>query len=134
MITASSSVATPAPCTARQFRRRQMIVNPAFQWKYALSLGLAVFLVSSTLSCSLFAALHEQARHRLLFPASYSTDVATLILLSAFGFSVLMAGVVGFWMVLVTHRVCGPLFVLERHFRQLAAGRLPSLRPLRRKD
>lgn len=120
--------------SARPYRRRQLIVNPKVQWKYALTLGSAVFLVSSILSCTLFAALHEQARHRVMFPHSETANVGLLILLAAFGFSVLTAGVVGFWMVITTHRICGPLFLLDRYFRQLADGQLPKLRPLRRKD
>lgn len=119
---------------ARPYRRRKLIINPSLQWKYALTLGLAVFFVTSILSCTLFAALHEQARHRVMFPHSDTSNVGLLILLTAFGFSVLTAGVVGFWMVITTHRICGPLFLLDRYFRQLADGHLPKLRPLRRKD
>jgi hypothetical protein len=115
-------------------RRRKYIINPAFQWKYALTLGLAVFLVASIVNCAVFASLHEQARDRFIHPTSYSSNAGMLILMSAFGFSVLTAGAVGFWMVITTHRICGPLFVLDKYFRYLAAGRLPGLRPLRRKD
>ena len=34
----------------------------------------------------------------------------------------------------VTHRICGPLFVLDRYFTELAAGRFPRVRSLRQKD
>lgn len=115
-------------------RRRKYLVNPGFQWRYAISLSLAVFLVSSILSCAVFTTLHEQARHRIIHPSAYSTNTGMVILLSAFGFSVLTAGAVAFWMIITTHRICGPVFVLDRHFRQLAAGSVPNLRPLRRKD
>ena len=69
-----------------------------------------------------------------MFPQTDAASVGLLILAAAFGFSVLTAGVVGFWMVITTHRICGPLYLLDRYFHQLADGRMPKLRPLRRKD
>ena len=83
-------------------RRRKYLINPAFQWKHAITLSLAVFLLSSILSCVLYSVLHEQARHRIMYPMSYSMDVGTVILFSAFGFSVLTAGAVGFWCIFTT--------------------------------
>ena len=38
------------------------------------------------------------------------------------------------WSIVATHRICGPLFVIERYLRELTRGQLPKLRPLRRKD
>ena len=122
------------PNTKKSNRRRQYVVNPDFQWKYTLGLSLAVFLVSSVLSSVLFVVLHEQARHRLMFPTSYVVDTGMVILMSALAFSILTATAVGWWGFMATHRICGPLFVLDRHFNEIAAGKIPKLRPLRRKD
>jgi nitrogen fixation/metabolism regulation signal transduction histidine kinase len=52
----------------------------------------------------------------------------------ALGFSLLTALGVGVWCVIVTHRMCGPLFVLENHLVELSRGRFPIFRPLRKKD
>ena len=120
--------------TKRINRRRQYVINPDFQWKYTLGLSLAVFLISSVLSSVLFVVLHEQARHRLMFPTSYVVDTGMVILMSALAFSILTAGAVGWWCIMATHRVCGPLFVLDRYLNEIAAGKIPKLLPLRRKD
>ena len=114
-------------------RRRKYLINPAFQWKHAITLSLAVFLLSSILSCVLYSVLHEQARHRIMYPMSYSMDVGTVILFSAFGFSVLTAGAVGFC-------ASSPPTVSVDPITWIAASRnwppaaCSSLRPLRKKD
>ena len=115
-------------------RRRQYLINPGFQWKYALTLALAVFLISALISSVLYALLHHQARMRLMNPEAYTAQVTLVILLFGAAFSMLTAGALAVWCIFVTHRICGPLFVLERNLDELADGRLPNLRSLRRKD
>ena len=115
-------------------RRRIRIINPEFQWKYAFTIALTVFLVSSIISAVLYGVLHHQARMRVIHPETYTTNIATTILYFALGISAVASGGVALWSVLVTHRICGPLFVLDRYFRELAQGRLPTIRALRRKD
>ena len=115
-------------------RRRKYLIHPRFQWKYALTLSIAVFLFCIILSCGLFASLHEEARRRVINPAEYQGSVVTVILSASIVYSLLTAGMIGFWMILTTHRFCGPIYVLQRHFETLAEGRMPELRPLRRKD
>ena len=67
-------------------------------------------------------------------PHSYTSNVASVVLISALAFSAVTAGALGLWCMIATHRICGPVFVLQRYMSQIAAGRLPTLRPLRRKD
>lgn len=115
-------------------RRRIRIINPDFQWKYAFTIALTVFLVSSIISAVLYGVLHHQARMRVIHPETYTANIATTILFFALGISAVAAGGVALWFVLVTHRICGPLYVLDRYFGELARGRLPTIRTLRRKD
>lgn len=115
-------------------RRRSYLINPAFQWKYAIMLGLGVFLTTSIMSCVLYATLHEEARQRFINPAAANIDAGFMILISAFVFSVLTAGTVITLSVITSHRVCGPLFVLQGYFNQIVAGKIPTPRPLRKKD
>jgi len=115
-------------------RRRQYLINPGFQWKYAIMLALAVFLISALISSVLYALLHHQARLRLMNPEAYTAQVTLVILLFGAAFSMLTAGALAVWCVFMTHRICGPLFVLERNLGELADGRFPKLRSLRRKD
>jgi hypothetical protein len=119
---------------AQPNRRRQYIVHPKVQWKHALTLGAAVFLFCVILSCGLFATLHEEARRRVINPAGYSGSVFTVIISAALVYSALTAGVIIFWMIVTTHRLCGPVYVLEQYLQKIANGEMPELRPLRNKD
>jgi hypothetical protein len=123
-----------AASPAKSNRRRQYIVHPKVQWKHAIILGAAVFLFCVILSCGLFASLYEEARQRVINPAGYKGSVVTLIVTAAITYSALTAGMIGFWMIVSTHRMCGPVYVLEQAFQELAKGSIPRLRPLRTKD
>ena len=115
-------------------RRRQYIINPAFQWKYALTIASIVFLTSSVLSSALYGFLHAQARQRLLNPEMYNAEVTGVILGFGLTLSILTAGAVAAWFIVLTHRICGPLLVMERQLKELRAGRFPHIRNLRKKD
>ena len=116
-------------------RRRNYLINPAFQWKYTIWVVLGVFLTSSLLSVVLFGVLHQQARARLVNPASSPPwENALTIVFSAAAFATVMAAALGFWGFIITHRISGPIFVMQRYLAELAAGRFPSARPLRKKD
>jgi methyl-accepting chemotaxis protein len=115
-------------------RRRSYLINPYFQWKYALTAGTVVFLAATIIGTVLYGVLHQQARLRAMNPETYTTDVGTVILGFALAFAVLAGGAVCFWAVRVTHRICGPLAVLDGYLAELAAGRIPRVRDLRRKD
>lgn len=115
-------------------RRRLFFINPAFQWKYTLTIALTVFCTTSVISTILYTVLHEQARLRVMQPHSYVANVTSVVLISAIALSAVTAGALGFWCIVATHRICGPIFVLQRYMSQLAAGQIPTFRPLRKKD
>ena len=117
-----------------RYRRRQYLINPSFQWKYAITIGVTVFVTSSLLAFVLYGLLHNQARMRLMNPTAYRAEVTFVMLAFALGFAAVTAAAMGLWSVIVTHRVVGPLFVVDRYLGELAAGRIPKLRPLRSKD
>lgn len=116
------------------WQRRKHIINPAFQWKYALTAGAVVFLAASVIGTTLYGVLHQQARLRAMNPDTYTAEVGTVILVFGLAFAALGGGAVTFWCMRITHRICGPLFVLDRYFTELAAGRFPQVRSLRQKD
>lgn len=118
---------------AHRKRRRTYIINRAFQYKYAGMIALIVFLISSMLSSVLYSLLHHQARSRAMNPETY-TEVTLVMLGFGLALAVLTAAGVGLWCVIVTHRICGPLFVLERYLGELGEGGIPKLRALREKD
>ncbi len=117
-----------------KYRRRQYLIDPAAQWKYAATIMLAVFMISALLSILLYGILHGQARERMLHPATYTARVAQIIVVFSLGYAVVNAMGLGLWSIIATHRLCGPMFVMKRYLSELANGRIPCPRPLRKKD
>ena len=118
----------------RPYRRRQYLINPAVQWKYAITSTMAVFMLSSLIGSVLYGLLHHQARMRAMEPTIYTGEVTWVILLFGLGFAAVTAAGVGVWSIIVTHRICGPLHVVQRYLGEMSHGHLPTPRPLRRKD
>lgn len=119
---------------AKTYRRKQYLINPSFQWKVAGTIAVAVFLFSVLISITLYGTLHQQARLRASDPMGYTAEVTSVMICFGLGFAAITAGGVGLWSILMTHRICGPMFVMKRYMLELADGRLPSLRPLRKRD
>ncbi len=115
-------------------RRRKYTVNPRFQWRYAGTIAGIVFFASSILSSLLYLFLFDQTRARFINPEAQAVNAGGVVLVTAIAYGALMAAGIGLWSVLFTHRICGPLFLLDRYFTQLAAGQLPTPRSLRKKD
>jgi methyl-accepting chemotaxis protein len=115
-------------------QRKQYLINPGFQWKIAGTIAAGVFVLSIIIGITLYGTLHQQARLRAADPAGYVAPVTSVMVCFALGFAALSAGGVGLWSILMTHRICGPIFVMKRYLLELAQGRIPSLRPLRKRD
>ncbi len=115
-------------------RRRQFVINPNLQWKYALTIAILIFLISSIISSVQFGVMHSQARERMINPGIASGSASMTMLVFGVAFSVLTAGGVALWFMTITHRMCGPLYVLDRHLKCLIGGTIPTVRPLRKKD
>ncbi len=116
-------------------RRKVRLINPAFQWKYTLTVVGGVFLIYTVMSCVLFGVLHQQARQRVLFPNVANVWENTVVMVGfAAVFAVVMAVALCIWSIIMTHRICGPLYVCERMLSQVAEGRHPVYRPLRKND
>lgn len=116
-------------------RRRRYVVKAAFQWKYAAVIVAGVFLVSLFMSYVLFGILYQQARARTLYPpATTDGEIALVVVLCALAFSAAPALALGLWGIVVTHRICGPIFVMESYLTRIIEGRFPERRPLRKKD
>ena len=115
--------------------RRKHLIEPSFQWKYTALAATGVFMVSVFMSAILLAALYQQARAKLIDPASFSVFRATMMIaVSGASFAIFVAILFGLWSLLITHRMAGPLAVIETFYSELAAGRFPTHRRLRRKD
>jgi len=125
----------PQPAARPSWRRRNYLVNPRFQGKYTVLIMVGVFLVSSAMSTVLFGVLYDQARSRVLNPTVVHTwQNAIDVGVCAGAFATVMAAVFGVWTILFTHRISGPLFVIARDLKEVAEGRFPEKRALRKRD
>lgn len=116
-------------------RRRRYIIDPAFQWKYGLWLMADVFVVSLFMGILLLIVQGRYVRSLMLEARSFDwSELALMLIVFALGFAVVAAGAFGVWSVMVTHRLCGPLHILGMRMAEVANGRFPEWRPLRKKD
>ncbi|HEY3242328.1 MAG TPA: hypothetical protein VGM03_03170 [Phycisphaerae bacterium] len=125
----------PEARTTRRLRRRRYVINPHFQWKYAAWLMGAVFSASTTLAVTMLYVMQEHTRAHVLNPRpGDAAEAVRLVVGFGLGFAFLTAAAFGAWSFLLTHRICGPLFVISGYLRELRAGRYPACRPLRKND
>ncbi len=128
-------IATHMSAEQRPRRRRRYVINPHFQWKFAGWLMIVVFTASFTMGLVLLYLLESQVRAQVLNAAgaSASQPMATLI---GFGVACTIVTTItfGVWSFVLTHRFCGPLYVISGYLRDLRAGKYPKARELRRKD
>ncbi len=57
-----------------------------------------------------------------------------ILLFAIIGLIVVQCVITFFIMIRKTHKMSGPLFVISHHIREIIAGRLPNIRPLRHDD
>ncbi len=134
-----SAQATPARFAHEPpSKRRRYLINAVFQWKYTFLVIVGVFFTCAVMSSVLFGVLHEQARQSILNQtdprAVPAWENLTVVLVAGGAFATLLSLAFGVWTLIITHRIYGPVFVLERFVGELADGRFPKYRPLRKKD
>jgi len=112
--------------------RRKYLLDAGFQARYMLRLaalgGGGVMLVGVLAWRVHRAALEEGAT-----PETLALSGETMLWLTGLG-ALAMAGVLALFGLVLTHRVAGPVYVMNLYLAALAAGRFPRMRPLRRKD
>jgi hypothetical protein len=121
-------------------RSRITFVNRDFQYKYtAIMIGIAA-AVSAVLGVMLLDSYREiHSLLNLVFETpAFKDKVDVPVVLRVFNFSivflvveVLAIGVLG---LVITNRVCGPVFIIERHLTTLLEGKYPGARQLRAGD
>ena len=116
-------------------RRRTVLISRSFQGKYIGLVVASVFILSCLLTIVLYGVIYQQVRARIIQGAGsgfWESPISVVVLGGAF--AVAMAAFCGFWTLLFTHRISGPLMVMRNYMADLANGRLPTMRPLRKKD
>ncbi len=122
----------------RRRRRTLPIVDARFQWKYTLIITALGVGVTAVMGAFLYKAHVDNTRlldldgNTLLQEQVMRGDQIFLLYLIVA--VVVMAVALAFWGLVVTHRISGPLYILERYLGILADGRYPDLRPLRKRD
>ena len=119
-----------------QYRRKQYLVNRRFQLKYTLAITLLGGVIAAIFGGWMWQA-HKTNTEMLALDQAFQAELMAQdqhILLIYVGVTVLMMASLGLLGILMTHRIAGPTFVIERYLKAIADGAYPSLRPLRRKD
>jgi len=130
-----AAAAGPRP----QYKRRQYVVDKAFQYKYTSLIAVIGAGIAGTMGWLLYDSIRETTEVVEMltgFPELQDTlkdnDEQRLITI-LMGVTALVLALVG-WGIIMTHRVAGPIYVFTRYARELASGSYPSTRPLRQKD
>ncbi len=129
----------PMPADDSRPRRRMIpIVDPRFQWKYTLAIMAFGVGLTSIMGGFLYKAHIENTRLvDLAGNARLQAEVMRgdqIILLYLIVLVVVMGVGLGFWGLVTTHRICGPLYIVARYLTVLGSGRYPDMRPLRKAD
>jgi hypothetical protein len=112
------------------WRRRTYLIDREFQLKYIFMLATI-----GAGSLGLFGALAWWAHTAALESGSAAEGVAGITILWLTGLGVVGTAVaLGLFGLVFTHRVAGPVHVMNLYIEALAAGHYPKLRPLRRYD
>ncbi len=121
----------------RPRRRMVPVVDARFQWKYTLlimALGVGLTAIMGGL---IYDAHIDNTRLLDLANPQVQSEVVRgdqIILLYLIALVVVMGVGLGFWGLIVTHRIAGPLYIVARYLSVLAGGRYPDMRPLRKRD
>lgn len=118
-------------------RRLVPIVDRQFQYKYTGMIVAVAAVISSVLAWQLFRSyqeLNEILEINQAINAALNSADAMRVFYISMGFIVAEVVLLGLVGLLITHRVVGPVFVLERHFGTVLDGKYPKIRPLRQHD
>lgn len=119
------------------FLRWRLVVNPRLQWTTVLSFMGCIFAVNAVSGLLLLQFHSRVVRFQILSPERYSeASFSALGIASVFAVTsgVLCALGFGIWCMVLTHRLCGPVFVMHEWVRKAKRGERPAIRPLRGDD
>jgi hypothetical protein len=118
----------------KQWRRRYLI-SPQFQRKVAMWLALDVFVACMFMGTLLYAIQIQYVRDVVLRPgAGFNQQIVMLNIVFSLAFAILTAAALGISSIVISHRFCGPLYLIGQGLRSISQGRIPSPRNLRKKD
>jgi len=145
--TAATGIPSPVPRSRHQRKLSNYLLDKNLQLRYIL----LVTLLSAAISGALGYMIYDQSR---LASESIERDLQVLTVgdTSRQEFTSILAGkdqalvyemvglglglvvILSAYLVIMTHKVAGPLFKVSNYFEQMAEGRLGPVTPLRRGD
>jgi hypothetical protein len=121
--------------------RRKYLLNPRFQLKYTAMFIVLSALVAGALGTRLYATVRENSQLIAMDDTEANSAIQEQlreqdqrVLYEIFAWLAGMVVAISIMGISITHKVAGPALVLTRSLRELAEGRIPRLRPLRKND
>lgn len=121
--------------------RRKYILNARFQLKYTFVFIVLSSLVAGVLGARLYSTVRENSQLIAMDDTNANEAIQAQlkeqdqrVLYEIFAWLAGMVLFISMMGILITHRVAGPALVLTRSLRELADGKIPRLRPLRKND
>jgi methyl-accepting chemotaxis protein len=122
-------------------KRKNYFISPRFQLKYSLLIACLGALVAVVTGCIIIAYLN-QAMAFFSMPAFANLPTLQEMLERKLSHTIISLGgllliqfilflIVGLY---ITHRICGPIFVLERNLRKIIKGIYSEKMVIRKKD
>ncbi len=121
-----------APASTSRPGRRTYVVDRRFQLKYTLLL-VGVGVAVTALFGSMMYLVHLSALRAYAEGRGTTDSSAPLVWVMA-ALAIAMAAALSLVGVMITHRVAGPVHVMNHYLNVLAGGRYPIMRPLRKGD
>ncbi|MGC8927678.1 MAG: hypothetical protein ACP5QK_07115 [Myxococcota bacterium] len=131
----------------KPFRRKQFLINRAFQIKYTVIIAVIGIIIAVLWGTLFYKASKENSQQMLMLVQmdpnlSSMTDIIKeklaaedskiMFYLIAFILAIFLSLVI--WGILITHRIAGPIFIISRYVDSITDGKIPETRPLRKKD
>ena len=117
------------------FRRRKKVINPRYQLQSAFSWAISLFVYSLILGFIIFYPLSQELYFAVTAAEKARISELIMTLHKRIWPAVFMVSVlVWLQVILVSHRVAGPVYRLEKDVEELLNGNLSRRMKLRRSD
>jgi len=149
--TAATGLPTPAPRSRHQRKLSNYMLDKKLQLRYVLLVTILSAVIASALGYMIYdqrrtasesierdlqALTQADASHQefqdQVASGLESDDQALIYEMVAVGFGLVV--ILSAYLVIMTHKVAGPLFKVSMYFDRMAEGRLGTMTPLRRGD
>ncbi len=121
----------------KKVRRKTYVVDRRFQLKYTsiiVAIGALIALVCAYFILQAWRENTELLAISQAIANEIQTRESSKVFWAVGIFVVLEVVGLFLWGILVTHRIAGPLFIIDRYLGALRSGIYPDMRPLRRHD